>query len=61
MGLVAAVTARLGLECADCGAVVLTVAQAAEHENELSTEDEPHGGWDTVVVPRDHPAESPTG
>lgn len=37
-----------GLECADCGRIEMSIEDAAEHEFVESTEDEPHGGWDTV-------------
>lgn len=47
-GRVTSETPGLGLECSECGTVVFTIEAARDHENELSTEDEPHGGWDTV-------------
>lgn len=38
----------IALECSECSAIALTILEAREHEEEFSTEDEPHGGWDTV-------------
>lgn len=37
----------LVLVCADCGYMAHTMEDAEKHEIERSTEDEPHGGWDT--------------
>jgi hypothetical protein len=41
---------KLGLECSECGQIVESIEDARDHERELSTDDEPHGGWDTVEV-----------
>lgn len=38
---------NLVLECADCGFIARSIAEAEVHELQRSTEDEPHGGWDT--------------
>jgi len=41
-------TEELGLECSECGKIVFSIYEARVHEAQFSTEDEPHGGWDTV-------------
>jgi hypothetical protein len=40
----------LGLECSECMAIVTTIEDALKHEQEYSTADDPHGGWDTVEM-----------
>lgn len=38
----------LALECVECSFIARTIAEAEQHEDEESTPDEPHGGWDTI-------------
>lgn len=39
---------KLGLQCCDCPLVVETIEEAEAHELEFASDDEPHGGWDTI-------------